>query len=325
MIWHSGSALRDRLDPVERLDAEPAVVLVAGADGEGQRIDQQVATPAARSRPQAKSCSRRAIASFWAASFAMPCSSMVSAITAAPKRRASSSRLPALSSPSSKLIGVDDRLCRHRASSAALEHRQLGRIDDERRRDGAAQPLHRLAHVGGSRRARRRRCRGRSRASPRCTCSRAISTHAVPLALLLQLAEALRAVGVAALADREIGVLLAQRHLRRRARRAPAPTRCAAPSCAGGTRRARSAAACASSAAMWREVEPQQPPMRSTPNSPTNRSCHCASSSRRERVMRVAVDQLGQAGIGLARQQPRPVLGEPAHMLGHLAADRWRS
>ena len=32
----------DPLDPVEGLEAEAAVVLVAGADGEGQRVDQQI-------------------------------------------------------------------------------------------------------------------------------------------------------------------------------------------------------------------------------------------------------------------------------------------
>ena len=37
-----GELGRDPLDPVEGLEAEAAVVLVAGADGEGQRVDQQV-------------------------------------------------------------------------------------------------------------------------------------------------------------------------------------------------------------------------------------------------------------------------------------------
>ena len=38
-----------------------------------------------------------------------------------------------------------------------------------------------------------------------------------------------------------------------------------------------------------------------------------------ERVLRVAGDQLGQAGIGLDRDQARPVLAEPFDVLGHLA------
>ena len=42
MIWHLGQFLGDALDGVQRLQRQFAVVFVAGADGEGQRIEQQV-------------------------------------------------------------------------------------------------------------------------------------------------------------------------------------------------------------------------------------------------------------------------------------------
>ena len=64
---------------------------------------------------------------------------------------------------------------------------------------------------------------------------------------------------------------------------------------------------------------PQQPPIMLTPSSSTKRSSHCASSAGPERVMGVAGDELGQAGIGLDRDQPGPVLAEPLDVLGHLA------
>ena len=104
MIWHSGISSRDPLDRLQGPQAELAVVLVAGADREGQRVEQQVRRRQAvlvageidrAAAPPAILCST---------SLAMPVSSIVSAMTAVPKRRASFSRLSAASSPSSKLI-----------------------------------------------------------------------------------------------------------------------------------------------------------------------------------------------------------------------------
>src|SRR5205823_7844336 len=37
-----GEALRDQLDPVERLEAQAAVVLVAGGNGEGQWVEEDI-------------------------------------------------------------------------------------------------------------------------------------------------------------------------------------------------------------------------------------------------------------------------------------------
>ena len=42
MIWHSGNSFRDPLDRLQGPKPELAVVLVAGADGEGQRVEDQV-------------------------------------------------------------------------------------------------------------------------------------------------------------------------------------------------------------------------------------------------------------------------------------------
>ena len=64
---------------------------------------------------------------------------------------------------------------------------------------------------------------------PSLTCSRPISTQPSQSPLLLQARGILRAVGVAALADRQIGVLLAQRALGRRARRPRASSGACAP------------------------------------------------------------------------------------------------
>jgi hypothetical protein len=81
----------DQLDAFQRPLAELAVILVAGGDGEGQRVDQQVAIAAGRAL-----CRRNppgaGDASLSSGVLAMPTSSMVSAITAAPNFLARISR-----------------------------------------------------------------------------------------------------------------------------------------------------------------------------------------------------------------------------------------
>ena len=62
---------------------------------------------------------------------------------------------------------------------------------------------------------------------------------------------------------------------------------------------------------------PQQPPIRFEPvlgQEPLDPAGHLVGA---ERVARAAIDQFGQAGIGLHREQAGPVGGQPAHMLGH--------
>ena len=194
-------------------------------------------------------------------------------------------------------------------------------IDDQRRVDRAAHAGDHLGHVGD--------LVAPDKGGAQIERVRAfldlLAPHldaAVPVALLLQLAEVARAVGVAALADRQIGVLLAQRHLavergdRRRPDRSAGARRGPPAPISPPRPRRRSIA---SSAAMCAASVPQQPPIMLTPSSTTKRSSHCASSAGAERVMGMAGDQLGQPGIGLHRDKPRPVLAEPFDVLGHLA------
>ena len=132
MIWMSGNCVADRADALQRPLAELAVVLVAGGDGEGQRVDQQVATAAGRaccrrSRPAARRC-----AACPPRVLAMPTSSMVSAITAAPNFLASTRRSAAGSSPSSKLIELMIGLPPCSFSAASITGVSV-RVDHQRR------------------------------------------------------------------------------------------------------------------------------------------------------------------------------------------------
>ncbi len=103
MIWISGNASRMARIPSKvhwpSLRSSSLPVAMVKVSGSISRSD--CGRP---NRPQANSTSRRATSSFRSAVLAMPCSSMVSAITPAPKRRARRSRSAAWRSPSSKLI-----------------------------------------------------------------------------------------------------------------------------------------------------------------------------------------------------------------------------
>ena len=101
---------------------------------------------------------------------------------------------------------------------------------------------------------------------------------AVPVALLLQLAPLLGAVGVAALADGEDTRSPAAAAPPDRGWRPPAPRpACAPPARAGSSRRAGAASRPAPRYAAM--VVPQQPPIRLTPSSATKRSSQVASSA----------------------------------------------
>ena len=140
---------------------------------------------------------------------------------------------------------------------------------------------------------------------------------AVPVAGLLQFAPLARAVGVATLADREVAVLLAQRHLAVQAGHRRHPDRRSLhgdrPGAAAGAlaqhgvhrldMRGRGAAAAAD------QVEPVLGDEALHPGR------HLGGS---QGIMRLPVHQLRQAGIGLHRQQAGPVGGQPADVLGHL-------
>ena len=77
----------------------------------------------------------------------MPVSSMVSAITAAPNRRARLSALVGGVLAVLEIDRVDDRLAAIELERG-FEHRVFGRVDDQRRVDRAAHAAHHLGHVG---------------------------------------------------------------------------------------------------------------------------------------------------------------------------------
>ena len=134
---------------------------------------------------------------------------MVSAITAAPNLRARVIRAVAAASPSSKLIEFNDRLAAIELQRR-LEHGQLGRVDHQRAVDLAAHPLDHLLHLGHLVAADE----GGAHVERVAALAHLLAAHgdaAVPVASRLQLAEFLRAVGVAALADGEERILLAKR------------------------------------------------------------------------------------------------------------------
>ena len=113
MVWHSGSSLLDPADAFERLEAEAAVVLVAGADGEGQRIEEQVARRRGRTCSTARSWMRRAMASLRSAVLAMASLVFVDGAGRRRPRRTcgtGAARRRSVSSPSSRLTRVDDAL-----------------------------------------------------------------------------------------------------------------------------------------------------------------------------------------------------------------------
>ena len=187
----------------------------------------------------------------------------------------------------------------------------------ERRVDRAAHAGHRLGHVGD--------LVAPDKGGAQIERVRAfldlLAPHldaAVPVALLLQSAELARAVGVAALADRQVGVLLAQVHLAvergdgggphrvapPRQRTRPIPADAPQHRVERGDVRRLGAAAAADQADPVFQHEALEP---------------LRELGGAQRVTRAAVDELRQPGIGLHRDVPGPVLAEPFDVLGHLA------
>ena len=256
--------------------------------------------------------------------FAMPSSSMVSAITAAPKRFASTSALVARSSPSSKLIELMIGLPPCSFSAASITGVSVLSITSgaltapvKRRITSLISPHLVAADEGGADIERVR------------AFADLLAAHrdaAVPVVAFLQLAPSSssrwrcsarrsrdrRFPGATAPADRgwrRDGTHTALRATWRRAGSRPRP----------------GAAASHPARRCGRSSVPQQPPIRLTPSSATKRSSHGASLGRRQRIMRVAVDQLGQAGIGLHRDQAGPVRRPAIARARPSPAGRWRS
>src|SRR6202022_4404857 len=106
---------------------------------------------------------------------------------------------------------VDDRLAAIKLHRG-FEHWVFGRVDDQRRVDRTAHAADDLAHLGDLVAADES---GADIEGVRAFLD-LLAAHlnaALPIALLLQAGEGARAVGVAALADRQIRILLAERDL----------------------------------------------------------------------------------------------------------------
>ena len=226
---------------------------------------------------QAKSTSRRGDrAACRSAVFAMPTSSMVSAITAAPNRFASLSRSVRVPLAVLEIDRVDDRLAAMQLQRG-LDHRRFGAVDHQRRVHRGGEAADHLVHLAQSRRGRRRRCRCPARASPRRSARgpwrRSRPSRASPAARATSSSRwrcsarrwrRWRSPGAAA----PPGTRLATAGTHTGVRATGAGRRLAAPRAASHPARR-----CASI-----EV-PQQPPIRLTPSSATKRSSQLASSA----------------------------------------------
>ena len=270
-----GHPLAHRGDRVEGVEAELAVVRVAGADRKGQRVEQQVA------RRQAVPVAGEIVKPLGDAQFVVGLLRHALFVDRQGDDRGAEAlrqfqplvgRLLAVL----EIDRVDDRLAAVELERG-FQHRVLGRVHDQGRVDRAPHAADDLVHLGDLVTADKG---GADIEGVRAFLD-LLAPHldaAVPVAGFLQAAEGARAVGVAALADRQIGVFLAQRHLavergdrrgphraaqfRHRARRRSRPMR----------------RSIWSSAAMCPASVPQQPPIKPTPSSSTKRSSHCASS-----------------------------------------------
>ncbi len=246
MIWMSGNRSRISRMPSSVHCAELAVVLVAGGDGEGQRVDQQVAIAAGRSGCRRTRPAVSATSSLRSAVLAMPASSMVSAITAVPNCCGQHHAVAApAASPSSKLIELMIGLppCSFSALSSTL---RLGAVDHQRRVHRRGEPADHLVHLGHLVAADE----GGADVEAVGAFADLLAAHrdaAVPVGFSCSSRHFLRAVGVAALADGEIA--------RSPAATAPAgtgwrptastPTRARAPAPGGSSPRRRSIASSA--------------------------------------------------------------------------------
>ena len=128
----SGKLVPDQLDPLERPLPQLAVVLVAGGDGERQRVDQQVAlrqaVRVAGIGHQPPGDAQLVLGRLGHAHFVDRQRDHGRAEASWPGMR----RSFAAPSPSSKLIEFDDRLAAVQLQRG-LDHRRLGAVDHQRR------------------------------------------------------------------------------------------------------------------------------------------------------------------------------------------------
>ena len=281
--------------PKEMFD-RPSVVCTSGWRRLSSRIASMVAMPSLRDSswpvqmvkvrvsmrmsdswmpqlPVRSAMSRSAMATLCSAVRAWPSSSMVSAISAAPCSAASAVTLREAGLGAVAVLvvdGVDDRAAAE-LLQAGPEHVELGGVQHDRQGGGGGEPAGELGHVGDAVAAHV----VDAQVEHVGALADLVAGHlhaVVPAAFQHGLAELLRAVGVGALADREVRGVLAERAPSGRARRHPAR----------GAARARSASVPRTRSTTWRRcsgVVPQQPPTRERPYSRTNVSCASARSS----------------------------------------------
>ena len=240
MSCSSGNSRADVLDRLQRPQGQLAVVLVAGADREGQRVEQQVrlrqAEAAAGELDQAAGDPELVLARLGHAGLVDGQRDHRGAELARQRHPGGGRRLAVL-----EVDRVQDGLAAIELERG-LQHRQLGRIDHQRAVDLAAHALDHGRHLGHLVAADE----GRADVERVAALAHLLAAHgdaAVPVAGRLQLAEFLRAVGVAALADGQEGVLLAQRHGREQGGQRGRVLRLARPWPPAGSRPRRSAAA----------------------------------------------------------------------------------
>ena len=232
----SGNSSRIARDALQRPLRQLAVVLVAGGDGEGQRIDQQVGLRQAvlvageidQPAGDAQLVARRS----------SPC--RLRRWSARSPRRRISSPAPggrrACFSPSSKLIELMIGLPPCSFSAASITGVSVLSITSGALTEAVKRRITSFISAISSRPTKAVQTSSALRA-----LADLLAPHgdaAVPVVLFLQLAPFLRAVGVAALADGEDSVLLPQRHLPGTGWRPTAPRPACAPPAPAGSRRA---------------------------------------------------------------------------------------
>ena len=311
---HLGQCRPDVLDRLQRREPELAVVVVPRADREGQGVDHQV-----RCR-QAVAVAGEVVKALGHLELALDRLRHALLIDGERYDRSAETACELHARRSRRLAVLEVDRVEHALAAIELEGRleygELGRIEYEGGRDRVAHAAHHLGHLGDLVAAdesgadvERVRALGHLLASH--------LDAALPVARLLEAAELPAAVRVAALADRKVGALLAQRDLAVKGGEARHPKRLAAPR-------------------HGPQGAPRPPPEHGIECSDMRLVAAAAAADDvdavlldealeplghllgREGIMGVAVDELGETGVGQHREQARPALSEPAHVLGHL-------
>ena len=307
-----GKLVVDHFYPLQRPLAELAVVLVAGGDGEGQRVDQQIGLRQAVLVAGEFDQPRR---DFQLVGGGLGHADLVNgqgddrgAEFLGEDQPVGGGVLAIL-----EIDRVDDRLAAVQLQRR-FEDGRFGAVDDEGGVHRGGEPSNDLVHLenlvaadeGGA---------DVERVGALGDLVAADRDAAVPVALFLQLAPFLGAVGVAALADGEEGVFLAECH--RLVERGDGGNPDRAPPHGGWAE----AAAAAQHAVERLNVLDRGAAAAADQVDAVlgDKALHPARHlGGAERIVRVAVNQFGQAGVGLDGNQTAPVGGQPAHVLGHL-------